>query len=218
MATQSQNVSQPIAQNLWEEAFATLDSDLQRAINHKTISGTNIAVAALRTANEKRDICLRKRWRYRKSNGKDIILRDVLDKIVGFLDKFVTVGDTAVQYDPAHASLPWAGVRFVLRAAVSDQRAFGNTVESLETIARLVTQYAVFESLYLGKTTRIQKEIEGELVALYSEILKYLARATLYFQKSTVGMLSAGVTRVIGTDNFLLACSSLLLIHQSPGA
>lgn len=202
MATQSQGFSQPIAQNLWEKAFATLDSDLQRAINHKTSSSTNIAAAALRTAKEKRDICLRKRWRYRKSNGKDIILRDVLDKIVGFLDKFVAMGDTAVQYDPAHASLPWAGVRFVLRAAVSDQRAFGNTVESLETIARLVTQYAVFESLHLGKTTRIQREIEGALVVLYTEILKYLARAKLYFQKSTAGMLSAGVTRIIGLTTF----------------
>ena len=85
---------------------------------------------------------------------------------------------------------------------MSDQRAFGNTVESLETIARLVTQYAVFESIYLGKTTGIQREMVGELMALYSEILKYLARATLYFQKSTVSLLSAGVTRVIRTDNF----------------
>jgi hypothetical protein len=194
MATQSQGVSQSSAQNQWEKAVATLDSDLQTVINHNTTGNTNVAAAALRTAKEKRDICLRKRWRYRKSNGKDIILRDVLDKIVGFLDKFVAVGDAAVQYDPAHASLPWAGVRFVLRAAVSDQRAFGDTVESLETIARLVTQYAVFESLYLGKTTRIQGEMEGALVVLYAEVLKYLARAKLYFQKSTAGMLSAGVT------------------------
>jgi hypothetical protein len=85
---------------------------------------------------------------------------------------------------------------------VSDQRAFGDTVESLETIARLVTQYAVFESLYLGKTTRIQGEMEGALVVLYAEVLKYLARAKLYFQKSTAGMLSAGVTRVIGLTTF----------------
>lgn len=182
-----------------KKAVATLDSDLQTVINHNTTGNTNVAAAALRTAKEKRDICLRKRWRYRKSNGKDIILRDVLDKIVGFLDKFVAA---AVQYDPAHASLPWAGVRFVLRAAVSDQRAFGDTVESLETIARLVTQYAVFESLYLGKTTRIQGEMEGALVVLYVEVLKYLARAKLYFQKSTAGMLSAGVTRVIGLTTF----------------
>jgi hypothetical protein len=202
VATQSQGVSQSSAQNLWEKAVATLDSDLQTVINHNTTGNTNVAAAALRTAKEKRDICLRKRWRYRKSNGKDIILRDVLDKIVGFLDKFVAVGDAAVQYDPAHASLPWAGVRFVLRAAVSDQRAFGDTVESLETIARLVTQYAVFESLYLGKTTRIQVEMEGALVVLYAEVLKYLARAKLYFQKSTAGMLSAGVTRVIGLTTF----------------
>jgi hypothetical protein len=110
MATQSQGVSQSSAQNLWEKAVATLDSDLQTVINHNTTGNTNVAAAALRTAKEKRDICLRKRWRYHKSNGKDIILRDVLDKIVGFLDKFVAVGDAAVQYDPAHASLPWAGV------------------------------------------------------------------------------------------------------------
>lgn len=185
------SVSQPI--NLWDKAVATLDADLQTTI-HAT-GNTDVAAAALRTAKEKRDICLRKRWRYRKANGKDIILRDVLDKIVGFLDKFIAVGDTAVQYDPVHASLPWAGVRFVLRAAVSDQHAFGGTVESLETIARLVTQYAIFESLYLEKVTRIRSEMEGALVVLYAEVLKYLLRAKLYFQKSTAGMLSTAVRK-----------------------
>jgi len=31
------------------------------------------------------------------------------------LIKFKAVGDMAMQYDPAHASLTWAGVRFLLR-------------------------------------------------------------------------------------------------------
>jgi hypothetical protein len=107
--------SQSSSQTLWEKALATIDPDLQAAIDFKSTAKTDVAAAALRTAKEKRDICLRKRWRYRKSDGKDLILRDLLDKIVGFLDKFIAVGDVAVQYDPAHAALPWAGVRFLLR-------------------------------------------------------------------------------------------------------
>ena len=44
-----------------------------------------------------------------------MILRDVFDKIVRWIDMFKQVGDIAVQYDPAHASLSWAGIRLVLQ-------------------------------------------------------------------------------------------------------
>ena len=46
--------------------------------------------------------------------GKNLILRDVFGKIVGWIQKFKEIGDVAVQYDPVHASLPWAGVRLLL--------------------------------------------------------------------------------------------------------
>jgi hypothetical protein len=191
MTTQTHTGSQSGTQNLWEKALATLDPDLQTVIDYKFAGKRDVAAAALRTAKEKRDICLRKRWRYKKANGRELIIRDVLDKIVGFLDKFVAVGDAAVQYDPTHASLPWSGVRFLLRAAVSDQHAFGGTIESLETVSRLITQYAIFEHLYYSKPSSIRSEMEAALVALYAEILKQLAKAKLYFQKSTAGTLSA---------------------------
>ena len=35
-------------------------------------------------------------------------------KIVSVLKKFVAVGDVAINFDPVHAALPWAAVRFVL--------------------------------------------------------------------------------------------------------
>lgn len=31
-----------------------------------------------------------------------------------WIQKFIEVGDIAIQYDPGHAALPWAAVRFVL--------------------------------------------------------------------------------------------------------
>lgn len=42
-----------------------------------------------------------------------LILRDHAERIVNWLHKFKEVGDIAVQYDPVHAALPWAGVRFL---------------------------------------------------------------------------------------------------------
>lgn len=50
-------------------------------------------------------------------NGKVIILRDVVEKIIAWLDKFMKIGDLAMQYDVLHAALPWAAVRFVLQAS-----------------------------------------------------------------------------------------------------
>lgn len=44
-----------------------------------------------------------------------MILRDIFDKLIKWIDIFKQVGDAAVQYDPVHAALPWAGIRFVLQ-------------------------------------------------------------------------------------------------------
>ena len=54
-----------------------------------------------------------KRWKF-ELNGRQIFLRDVAQKIVVWIDKFKQIGDIAVNFDPVHASLPWAGIRFLL--------------------------------------------------------------------------------------------------------
>jgi hypothetical protein len=64
-------------------------------------------------AARKRDECDAKRWRF-ELHGRTYILRDVAEKVIAWLNTFKQVGDVAVQYDPGHAPLPWAGVRFLL--------------------------------------------------------------------------------------------------------
>lgn len=68
-------------------------------------------------AHEKKELCIKKQWRFKKPNGEVIILRDVVEKIIAWLDKFKIIGDLAMQYDVLHAALPWAAVRFVLQAS-----------------------------------------------------------------------------------------------------
>jgi hypothetical protein len=68
----------------------------------------------LKAVDEKKQACLKGRWKFKKGN-KEVIIRDKLEKVVKWVDKFKEVGDNAIQYDPAHAALPWACVRFFLQ-------------------------------------------------------------------------------------------------------
>ena len=100
--------------DLWHKALLTLDEDLKSKLDFKNSTKRDILEKTLKTAEEKRQICLRRRWKF-KNNGREFVVRDVLEKIIKWLDQFKTIGDLAVQYDPAHAALPWAGVRFILQ-------------------------------------------------------------------------------------------------------
>ena len=54
-----------------------------------------------------------------KLGHRELNLRPVLDSIVSWVKKFIAIGDIAVQYDPAHAALPWAALRLVLQVHTS---------------------------------------------------------------------------------------------------
>ena len=49
-----------------------------------------------------------------KLGDRVIDVQDKADRLVSWIAKFKEVGDIAAQYDPIHAALPWAGVRFIL--------------------------------------------------------------------------------------------------------
>lgn len=51
-------------------------------------------------------------------NRNAIVLRDIFTKVAVWINKFMTVGDIAVQYDPGHAALPWALIRFLLKVRI----------------------------------------------------------------------------------------------------
>ncbi|KAL8707486.1 MAG: hypothetical protein Q9225_007745, partial [Loekoesia sp. 1 TL-2023] len=153
-------------ENLWLKALNRLDENARQNLNYRHSDKRNILAIALRTAQEKRQLCMHKRWKFKRANGDEIIIRDVVEKIVGWLDTFKTVADVAVQFDPVHASLAWAGV------AVSDKQVFGATVESLETVSRLITRYAIFEELYMQRDSAARSELQETLTDINSRVVK----------------------------------------------
>jgi hypothetical protein len=100
--------------DLWEKAVKALGDEDTCSIDFNRADKLAILNDVLKAVDEKKRICLEKRWKYKKNN-KEIIIRDQLDKVVEWVNKFKEVGDSAAQYDPAHAVLPWAGVRFLLQ-------------------------------------------------------------------------------------------------------
>lgn len=102
-------------ERLWNKAFGNLSKEDKGIIDPQHTDKLDILKDILEAVEKKKQLCLRKRWKYNKSNGEVVILRDLLEKVVVWVNKFREVVDVAVQYDPLHAALPWAAVRFLLR-------------------------------------------------------------------------------------------------------
>lgn len=87
-----------LRQNLWTLAFESLtlkDRDrLSKYHSEKEPKGIDETVLAVQ---EKQKTCLQKRWTLKLSSGRRIIIRDVLDKIAFWVNKFKEVGDVAAR-------------------------------------------------------------------------------------------------------------------------
>jgi hypothetical protein len=138
-------------QNLWDEALQTLPEDDRaryEGLWSKGSSYLTILDEILSTTEEKKQECVRKRWKV-SIKGRTIILSDVLEKVAVWVNKFVAVGDNAVQYDPGHAALPWAAIRFILKASLNEVEVFGAILQVVEFVSRTLTRCTVTENLYL---------------------------------------------------------------------
>ncbi|KAK2744182.1 multiple ankyrin repeats single kh domain-containing protein [Colletotrichum kahawae] len=172
--------------SLWDKAFDTLGSDVKSVLSSTRSHRRDILQLVLEEAESKRDLAAKKRWKFTTPNNKTMIVRDVLEKITAWVQRFVATGDTVVQYDPGHAALPWAAVRFLLQIAVSEVQMFGALVDDLEHISRMMVRYRAFEKLYLdGSHPDIEEKLQETVNCLYAEILKHLSKAVSFFNEKT---------------------------------
>lgn len=170
---------------LWNEAAKSFpDLDIP-AIDQESNAGSDLIATVHVAVQNKMDDCVRKRWKYTRSSGQEIKLWDVLDKIMKWVNRFKSVGDMAVQYDPGHAALPWAAIRFVLQASVSSVETFGHMLEGVELSSRIIAIYAEVERACLKGVSRLKTQLADALVKLYAAVLAFLSRARQYFAQSS---------------------------------
>ncbi|KAH9219818.1 hypothetical protein DL95DRAFT_291269 [Leptodontidium sp. 2 PMI_412] len=119
---------------------------------------------------------------------REIVLKDVAERVVSWLVKFKDFGDIAVSFDPVHAALPWAGVRLLLQVATAGMEQMGALLVCTEMITYLTNRCTIYESLY--KPGAIEQpaldNLNDRLVELYAAILRLIAVANHLFPKNTV--------------------------------
>jgi hypothetical protein len=107
-------------------------------------------------------------------------LRDVLGKIVRWIDHFKAAGDIAVQFNSGAASLPWAAVRFLLQVAVNDKQYLEATIEGIEIATQTIARYAAVETLYMDSDFQLHTQIRSKILGLYVHILSFLGESIRY--------------------------------------
>jgi len=126
-----------LAESLWDKAAEKLEDNGLQHIDLRRSDRRAVLRDLLNVVAEKKRICEEKQWKYTKRNGDVVIIRDSLNKVVEWVNKFREVGDAAIQYDPTHAALPWAGVRLLLQVCKQFQLYFSSYLLSSSLSIRL---------------------------------------------------------------------------------
>ena len=102
--------------DLWAQAYHKLPDELKTHLgvnNYGAADKLQMLQKILESAVQAKETSMAKRLNF-KWRDKEINVRETASRLVGWITKFKEIGDIAVQYDPVHAALPWAGVRLIL--------------------------------------------------------------------------------------------------------
>ncbi|KAI5248029.1 hypothetical protein E4T42_05815 [Aureobasidium subglaciale] len=179
--------SKQYPEDLWNLARDQLTDKERQALGSagKTQCTADIIKGALGDVKKKQEEVEKNHMRIKTKHGERE-LRQYVDKIANMLNSVVAVGDTVVQFDPAHAALPWAGVRLLLGAAVNDSNSFRDMAEGLEFVSTMIARYHVVERVYLHEESGLKEKLKQGIVKLYAAILRYLGVANAYYGKSKI--------------------------------
>ncbi|KAI8650762.1 NACHT domain-containing protein [Fusarium keratoplasticum] len=172
--------------DLWSAAIRTLGHELTSQIDFAQNSKKKTLDELLAVTDQERKRLVDKSWSFKRKDGEVVFVRDLLAKAAKWVNHFKAVGDTVVQYDPVHAALPWAGVRFLLNVAIGDLDTYNSLLERTVDIAETICRNALVESLLKDSQSQTAKELNRALVKLYASILAYLAKAKSYYEQNSL--------------------------------
>ncbi len=119
---QTPGASRRQSPGIWNKAFEALGEEDKETLRHLGCTGPSpdggvgLVNSLAELCKDKHQQCVDNRWKS-VLRGKTIVLRNVTDSIIDWLEKFKTIGDVAVNADPLHAGLPWAAVRLLLQVS-----------------------------------------------------------------------------------------------------
>ena len=92
---------------LWQQAVAEVDLKPVKHLHLDTSDTLGLLNGIYQEAQDRmaQKESSRKTWRLR--GGREFTFREIWGKVLGWVQKFQTIGDIAIQADAGYASLPW---------------------------------------------------------------------------------------------------------------
>lgn len=117
MANQSHEDNDPASKsNLWQVAVSTSNKNLPadlRDLGSDQNDTTAILQAISQAALDRQEEAKKKQWKVQTKTGKTLWVRDLWGDVLGWVKKFQTIGDVAIQADAGYASLPWVRKEYI---------------------------------------------------------------------------------------------------------
>ncbi|KIW99831.1 uncharacterized protein Z518_10759 [Rhinocladiella mackenziei CBS 650.93] len=193
--------------------FLLLPPQDQDTIRQHTVPNARdvdaIVQQALTATRQKQAICQAKRWVF-TFRGHTVVLRDKADNIVKWIERFKQAGDIASNADPVHVGLPWAGIRLLLEAAVSEQNQMATLLLGLETSLYLSHRLQVYMGYWaILPASPARVNFESCLVEFHALILRFLAGAIRIYQKSSLSRGLEAFWRIQDVSSFEENCNKM---------
>ncbi|OAR05768.1 hypothetical protein LLEC1_02434 [Akanthomyces lecanii] len=183
--------------DLWGEAKNALDK-ADRDILEKAIDNLgqerNIQDGLHEVVRQKQRLAEEKAWKF-EFGGRRIVLRDVVEKIVGWINVFKGLGDIASSADPIHAGIPWAVIKVVLQVATADVEQNGQILVAVELATSVMNRGKIYEGLYLSPghmadspeyVVEALKDLQKGITRMYSQILSIMVTYVKTIEKGTI--------------------------------
>ena len=173
--SQSQDTS---IRDLWGLAREKLSVEEDAAVSQIPSDSKLETLQHLRIPTEKkRNHCEDQRWKF-ELNGQKIILQDVAEKIIAWIDRFKQFGGIVVKFDQAHASPAmgrnttlvggWQDVSVLTKLTgrrltvkqmpVAESQQMGALLIGVEKMTPLIGRCQIYEALYLKRNNHLDQE------------------------------------------------------------
>ncbi|KAK3989045.1 hypothetical protein QBC44DRAFT_94962 [Cladorrhinum sp. PSN332] len=170
--------------DLWASALGKLDPAAQKELD---INGLKLSDLdrCLVEVEAKQQQWADKKWKI-KFRGREYELYDMWGKIIGWIGTFKDLIGSLVALDSSgKAAIPWAAIKFVLRALEYEQEQFSTISVAMATVIEVITYYAKFEPLYFEKDLGVVKYLKEAVLEVYTSILRILCLAKSYYAKKS---------------------------------
>ncbi|KAF8535469.1 hypothetical protein BDD12DRAFT_892769 [Trichophaea hybrida] len=191
------SVAADLVTNQWKKAYQLAKEKLSKMegeqLDDVTLSRGNID-SPIKAAEDARQQMKEKQWTCTDKDGKEVIVRERIEKILKGLEKYANIVDVGIQHDPVISSLVWAASRFILLVALNHFESLNSLEEAMDTITTKMADCEFYANLYAeslqvtldsDRTTAAFREgTESALPEFYAAVLVFSVKAKAYFRPS----------------------------------